>query len=123
MGGGGLGGKGSGGGGDGGGGGGGDPVQPEALTDTAPTGGCCVSLLPQPRRDSGVYSQPALQSPGQVEQAYWLATAQKVPNSGSVKPPDCGQYQLLGSWYALGCVVDTVAASFLALQAALSPLM
>ena len=73
-------------------------MQPEALTDKAPTGGCCVSLLPaQPRSESGLYSQPALQSPGQVEQAYWLATAQYVPNVGSVKPPDCGQNQLLAS--------------------------
>jgi hypothetical protein len=58
-----------------------------------------------------------LQAPGQVEHEYWFVTAQKVPNTGSVKPPDVGQDQFVWSLYISGCVVQIVAASFHARQA------
>ena len=62
-----------------------------------------------------------MQAPGHVEQAYWLVTAQNVPNSGSVNPPEFGQDQLVLSTYAVGAVVQIVAASFHAMHAVLSP--
>jgi hypothetical protein len=62
-----------------------------------------------------------LQAPGHVEQAYWLVTAQNVPNSGSVNPPEFGQDQLVLSTYAVGAVVQMVAASFHAMHAVVSP--
>jgi hypothetical protein len=64
---------------------------------------------------------PALHAAGHVEHEYWLLTAQYVPNVGSVNPPEVGQYQLLVSIYAVGCVVHIVAASFHALHASESP--
>lgn len=62
-----------------------------------------------------------MHAPGQVEQAYWLDTAQNVPNSGSVNPPEVGQNQLVLSTYAVGAVVQMVAASFHAMHAVVSP--
>ena len=66
---------------------------------------------------------PALQAPGHVEQEYWLDTAQYVPNTGSVKPPEAGQAQFSVVEYITGCVVQTVAASFHARHAAESPVL
>lgn len=72
----------------------------------------------------GPYEQPpALHAPGQVEQEYWFATAQNVPNTGSVKPPELGQNQLVASEYSVGCVLHTVAASFHARHAYESPVL
>ena len=68
---------------------------------------------------------------GHDEQTTWLVTRQKVPNSSSVTPPDCGQDQLsMGSATpscalrtCTGAVVQIVAASFHALHAGLSPVL
>jgi len=65
-----------------------------------------------------------LHAPGQPEHAYCApGDAQYVPNTGSVKPPDAAQVQLNASEYAVGCVVQTVAASFHARHALLSPML
>jgi hypothetical protein len=66
---------------------------------------------------------PALQAPGHVEHEYWLARAQYVPKTGSVNPPDIGHCQLFMSEYIVGIVVQTVAATFHARHAALSPVL
>ncbi len=66
---------------------------------------------------------PALQRPGHVEHEYWLLTLQYVPKTGSVKPPDTAHIQLFVSVYIVGIVVQTVAASFHARHAAVSPVM
>ena len=63
---------------------------------------------------------PALQAPGQDEHEYWPINRQYVPNTGSVKPPETVQLQLVLSEYATGWVVQIVAASFHARQAAVS---
>lgn len=93
------------------------------LTECGPAQGCAASLPAQLRSDSGLYLQNALQAPGQVEQEYWLATAQYVPNTGSVKPPELAQLQFSLPEYATGCVVHTVAASFQARHALESPVL
>ena len=57
-----------------------------------------LSAPPQLRSESGPYPQgAALHAPGHVEHEYWFGTAQKVPNRGSVNPPEFGQYQLVAS--------------------------
>lgn len=66
---------------------------------------------------------PALHAPGHVEHEYWLFQRQYVPNAGSVKPPDTGHIQLSASEYITGAVVHTVAASFQARHAAVSPVL
>ena len=48
-------------------------------------------------------------------------SVENVPNSGSVNPPEFGQDQLVLSTYAVGAVVQIVAASFHAMHAVLSP--
>ena len=64
-----------------------------------------------------------MHAPGQVEHEYWSATAQYVPKTGSVKPPDIAHCQLSISVYAMGSVVQIVAASFQARHASLSPVL
>jgi hypothetical protein len=47
------------------------------------------------RRENGPAKQvPALHAAGHVVQEYCVVTAQNVPNTGSVNPPDIGQVQL-----------------------------
>jgi hypothetical protein len=70
-----------------------------------------------------VQAGPALHSSVQSEHTRCGDTAQYVPNRGSVKPPDEGHVQsaLLPAYSCVGAVVQMVAASFQALQAAESP--
>ena len=66
---------------------------------------------------------PALHAPGQDEHEYWLATAQYVPNAGSVNPPEFGHEKFSLPEYGSGSVVHTVAASFHARHALESPVL
>ena len=73
--------------------------------------------------ESGEYKQPALHEPTQSEHTCWPVTAQKVPNIGSVNPPELGHVQsvLLLALSCVGAVLHIVAASFQALHAAWAP--
>ena len=68
---------------------------------------------------------PTLHRFEQSEHTRCEVTAQKVPNRGSVKPPDEGHVQsaLLPVTYCVGAVVQMVAASFQALHSAVSPVL
>jgi hypothetical protein len=75
--------------------------------------------------ESGLNKHTALHVLRQSEHTCWLVTAQYVPNTGSVNPPEDGQDQsaLLPVLTCTGAVLQMVAASFQALHAAESPVL